>query len=212
MNAWLTPDTPSGSTVRRVLVIPDTYLSSVNGALEQLTEIENWEAYGSETTEDAIAAMGIMVEDYYVTPLIDAIQPQGTLSMLTRLSPESNPVAWNFDGSQPLGGYWNWTITAIDNNHVWSIAGNAGDDLYISGLMETANNCGSVSWMLDGVLFATWDTYSASVARGVVMSGGPGSFLLDGIHELEAIVASKNPSSTNYQFRLTEAAFRIETP
>lgn len=65
MQGWLTPDAAGGSTVCRVLVIPIEYLASVDGALEELTETFNWEAYGSATIGDATDLMRTMVDDYY---------------------------------------------------------------------------------------------------------------------------------------------------
>jgi len=63
---YLTPDTLPADTICRVLFIPDSldWLAQITGALQELTFIYNWEAYGALTPEQAAAAMTTMFDAF----------------------------------------------------------------------------------------------------------------------------------------------------
>jgi len=63
---YLTPPTIPADTICRVLIIPNSldWLAQVTGALQELTFIFNWEAYGAVTPEQAAAAMTAMFDGF----------------------------------------------------------------------------------------------------------------------------------------------------
>jgi len=64
---YLTPDElPTTEFVCRRLVIPDNIdiLIAVNGALNELCSPDNWEAFGSVTSQEIADAMQVMIDAY----------------------------------------------------------------------------------------------------------------------------------------------------
>jgi len=61
---YLTPNTLPADTICRVLFIPNSleWLAQVTGALQELTFLNNWEAYGAVTPEQATEAMTTMFD------------------------------------------------------------------------------------------------------------------------------------------------------
>jgi microcystin-dependent protein len=80
-HAWLTPDaiTPTFDRGRR-LFIPAEFVQAVSGALEQLTEVYNWEAFGDITPAQAAEFMREMVDRYYESEndMLGTIVPYAT--------------------------------------------------------------------------------------------------------------------------------------
>lgn len=67
-NAWLTPDTEAAPVfVCRLIRIPLELLPHVSGAIGELTEASNWEAFG-DMTPDAAASLAL---DMYLEFLSD---------------------------------------------------------------------------------------------------------------------------------------------
>ena len=78
---WLTPDDIPGSRVCRVLLIPDdlTLISSVAGALDELTKAYNWEQFGAETPDATADAMLDMLVRYLETECVE--MPVGAIHL-----------------------------------------------------------------------------------------------------------------------------------
>jgi len=212
VRAWLTPDAPSGDTTRRVLVIPVEFLSSVNGALEELTEAENWEQYGALTPDQAAAAMRVMVDEYYMSQVSDDNPtPMGTLPIPLALTGSSSAV-FTVDGSQIHNGYWSVGAPAIGNKWLFKISGRDGDEISIGAIAELANSLGILKVNLDGVTIGAFDLYSGAVSRNQKLIFGSGTISGDGWHDIELIRDTKNPSSSGYNMRLSELTYRMSTP
>lgn len=62
MRGYLTPDTLPTDFVCKVLTIPNDIdvIIAVNGQINNLTKLENWEQFGTITPEEVIAAMNDM--------------------------------------------------------------------------------------------------------------------------------------------------------
>lgn len=62
MRGYLTPNTLPTEYVCRVLTIPNDIdvLIAVNGQINNLTNVEYWEQFGTITPEEAVAAMNEM--------------------------------------------------------------------------------------------------------------------------------------------------------
>lgn len=64
-NAWLTPDdTAQPNTIARCLAIPEPLFPMVTGALSLLTEVWNWEQFGTMTPEDAAHLATVMLDEF----------------------------------------------------------------------------------------------------------------------------------------------------
>lgn len=211
MNAWLTPDAPDGSTVRRVLVIPLSYLPAVNGALEELTNAFNWEEFGDQTPDEAAAEMFSLVEAYYVSEFIEGAFPTtGVLPINNRSS--GNAVSWTQDNAQYNAGVWGFTTVAVNNAHHWYLPAKTGAQLYIGLVGQTGTAQGIPHLKVDGHSSGTLDMYTAGFVRNKIGSIGPYTFITDGIHDIELIVDSHNASATNYGLLLSEVSYRIIQP
>lgn len=66
MLEYSTPDEVPAGTTCRVLFIPDNelFLGAVRGALQTLTDPDNWEKYGDLTTQEAADAMFPMFDSF----------------------------------------------------------------------------------------------------------------------------------------------------
>jgi len=63
--AWLTPDIdPLEVNVGRCLLVPEVLLPAVVGAMSALTEVWNWEEFGTMTREDAAQAATVMLDAF----------------------------------------------------------------------------------------------------------------------------------------------------
>lgn len=67
--AFLTPDAPPASYVCRTIRIPAdvAWLGLVNGALHELTSVENWEQFGELSPDETAAAFMDIVEEFHVS-------------------------------------------------------------------------------------------------------------------------------------------------
>lgn len=67
--AFLTPDAPPASYVCRTIRIPAdvAWLGLVNGALHELTSVENWEQFGELSPDETAAAFINIIEEYHVS-------------------------------------------------------------------------------------------------------------------------------------------------
>jgi microcystin-dependent protein len=84
---WLTPEAEAG-TVYRLLAIPDTFLSQVNGAIEKLTQDYNWEQFGTLTPSECADKMNIMMDGYFEGNwMIGTIHPYASASAPLNMLP-----------------------------------------------------------------------------------------------------------------------------
>lgn len=65
MRRWLTPNAAGGVTACRVLIFPVELETSVNGALQELAEVYNWEQFGTMTPDEAASLAQAMLDAYY---------------------------------------------------------------------------------------------------------------------------------------------------
>lgn len=203
MNAYLTPDAPSGDPVGRVLYIPDTLLPSVNGALQELAEEYNWEAFGDMTPEDAAYTCQLMLEDYYESEVPVSISPQSIgFPLWTPYS--GTAFAWNSDTAQVYSGYWDYATLAINTTSTWKIRAMPGTYFFrLAGFKHSTS--GIITFLMDGVsLGITLDMYAASPTRNFFQSSTTFTIPDDASHTIAIKMASKNASSTNYGLRLSE--------
>lgn len=89
--AWLTGNSvPTTDFICRLLIIPNdlALVIAVNGALDELTEVENWEQFGTSTPQECADAMAVMWDKYIesspcmigsVVLYATATAPSGTL-------------------------------------------------------------------------------------------------------------------------------------
>lgn len=209
MRAFLTPDTPGGDTVRRVLVIPVEFLSSVNGALEILAEAENWEQYGTMTPQEAADEMRAVIDDYYAGGVVvGPTQIAGSFSPMLALSGSSS-ANLAAAGSQIHNAYWAMGSGTINAKWLFKFAGLAGDTFSLSMVVVTYNGSGILKCKVDGITIGTFDLYSASSTNNVKVIFGPTTLATDGYHDLELIVDAKNASSSAYNARISELFYRI---
>lgn len=61
---WLTPETAAGGNLCRRLSIPVELIHVITGALDQLTNAEAWEPYGTMTPDEAADLCAAMVDEY----------------------------------------------------------------------------------------------------------------------------------------------------
>jgi hypothetical protein len=204
---YLTPNAP-GSTVGRILYVPNTYLPSVNGALYELAQSWNWEQFGTETVDNAVDAMLAMWEDYSVsnTDDFDSVGSPITLQMWA-YSFAVNPPVWASNTSQGYGGNWQ-NATPAQNDLVelvfWSRK--AAYTLEILGITRNAN--GITTAFIDGVSKGTSDWYSSVATLNVKKSISLGN-LTRGSHTLQLKMATKNASSTGYRYDLSSLILRL---
>lgn len=209
MNAYLTPDAPSGDPVGRVLYIPDTLLPSVNGALQELAEEYNWEAFGDMTPEDAAYACQLMLEDYYESEVMTDTSPVLTELPLW-LNQNGVALSYNGDANQNYGEYWNYASPSSANLTVWDVQVQPGSYRLIM-LVEKTTNLGIAHLLLDGVRLAnTIDLYAATLTRNLIVGFAPIDILDSARHEIGFEMHTKNASSTNYNIRVTSIILRRE--
>lgn len=211
MGRWLTPDTPSGSPVRRVLVIPDTYVPSVNGALEELTNDWNWDDFGTETTDDAVGRMSDMVAAYYVSDFPEgAFMRHFTLPLASRIGTDA--MIWTQDNAAYNAGYWQWSSVAINRKFSFDIPLLNGAHVEVFIMASKGAGSGIISLKDNGALVATYDLYNASIQRNQLIAGASFDETSDGVRTFEFIVESKNASSSNYQVSISEISVRVTFP
>lgn len=61
---WIAPDSLSGATITRTIVIPVECLFQVDGALTELGDLDNWQQSGALTVDDLVVAMDDMFDAY----------------------------------------------------------------------------------------------------------------------------------------------------
>lgn len=208
MQAWLTPDAPSGVTIRRVLHIPVELLSSVNGALQELTEAYNWEQYGALTPEQTAALCETMLGEYYVDIVGDDIG--GRNQVVPPYCPSSFSNGWDWLGSagSNAGGYWQCADSAPVNNYVeWTLYMPPGS-YKVRTVMRAASTCGDYRVTMDGSTIENISAYSASTALNTVFLSIAFSVTGSAAHLLRYTTVGKQPASTGY--RLYISAINLE--
>jgi hypothetical protein len=214
MRAWLTPDTPSGDTVRRVLHIPVEYLASVNGALEQLTEETNWEQYGAETPEQAAERMNEMMEAYYVSHVTeDTAQRIGSIPPSMALA-GSSVLDLTLNQNYLHNGYFSFD-TPADNNHIdYILVAPDGYLLDLAVRVSKGQSFGILYARLDGTNIGggNFDLYNSTIQRNQIAAFTNEPVVGDGEHSLTLHIIGKNPSSSGYDLQVNEILYRLRAP
>lgn len=209
--AYLTPDTPDGDPIGRILYIPNTLVPAVNGALSELTYPFNWEQYGDMTPADAAQAAQDMLDAYYSSEIPMTISPTQIVIPLAHRFTDTGLI-WNSDANENGAGYWTYSPAAINTKTTWRIRVMPGE-YFLSMGYQSANSMGIVTAQIDGVDVATRDMYSASLTRNNLGSISPPFDISDSeYHELTLIMKSKNASSSNYQARYTSMILTRNEP
>lgn len=200
---YLTPDAPTGNS-GRVLVIPDTYLPVVNGALSELLAGFNWEEYGSDTIEDAIDRMLAMLSDFWVSSVEEfsgmaspIAVPIWTLNVAS-VNPDwvSNTgvrgAGYYQSGNNTQNGYIEWKVWLSKGSWDWRL------------MKVKGSNTGIAAITLDGNSVTTTDFYNSSLLEEqTTISLGA---LDAGAHLLRMTMSTKNGSSSAYGWRLSGSA------
>jgi len=111
--AWLTPDSPAPETTRcRTISIPDDLLliGAVTGALLPLTQAENWEEFGSMSSQEAADIMSASFEDFVASDCEGTCPPPNVAGVrIIRISPTTGKYEELADDSEtwqePTGDY-----------------------------------------------------------------------------------------------------------
>jgi hypothetical protein len=108
-----------------------------------------------------------------------------------------NAMTFSTVAANPFGGVWFQNTAAINDEFEFQFMLNGGS-YHMLTHGRTANNHGRVDWKMDGSSFSTLDDfYSASTVENVERSTAV-TIVGDGLHTLNAKVASKFASSSNY--------------
>lgn len=196
---YLTPDAPANSG-GRVLVIPDTYLDSVNGALWELCETFRWEEFGSETVDDATAKMQDMFMAYLDSSIQEFIGMASPIVFpIWAYYQASDAPSWTSLTTFPGAGYYASGVNTINNWIEFRTFVSEGDWL-IKVKCRRQSNSGIATVKIDGVTAGTMDFYAASATetvRTLVISALPVGF-----HVIRFAMDSKNASSSAYSWNI----------
>lgn len=196
---WLTPDAPDNN-VGRVLVIPNSYLASVNGALWELCEGWRWEEFGDETVEvatDRMKAMFMAYLDSSQTEFIGMASPinlpiwnyqQASIAPDWNSLPSFKGAGYYTSGNNAINGYIQWRVSLTEAD--WQIHMN----------VRKANNSGIAKLKIDGVEIGTMDLYNSSLQETVVNLMLPSQ--TTGNKILQLLFDTKHGSSSNYGWNI----------
>jgi len=204
MNRWLTPNAAGGETARRVLSIPVELLPHVNGALQQLTEVWNWEQDGTMTPDQAAALSAAMMEEYYVTILGDDVN--GRLVTVPVWRPIAHSASWVWEGAnnQFNGGWWRSNTADPSNNSVTFQAWIGDGVWYVRSLMATTPQSAIVEVDLNGAYIGQWDNYSNPIGYNVIRTSNPWVCPYPGLYQLVYRSVGKFGSSGGYRISLSD--------
>ena len=208
MQAWLTPNAAGGNTVRRVLVIPVELETSVNGALQELAEVYNWEPYGTMTPDEAAALADDMLEGYYMSIVGDDILGRNTHVALWAPTGFNNGWQWGQNPSSNNAGYWKTPDAATNNTYVeWAVYLSPGT-YKVHWLATSQASAGDGNVKMDGTVIQNFSLYSASTTFNNSFITSAFTITDGGSHLLRYTITGKQPSSGGY--RLYIAAIQIE--
>jgi hypothetical protein len=196
---YLTPDAPLGN-VGRVLVIPDTYLASVNGALWELCELWAWEEFGTETPQDASDKMTAMFMAYLDS---SALEFTGMASPIVfpvwAYYQSSDAPTWVSDTAFPGSGFYRSGVSTINNWVEFRTFVAAGDWL-MKVKCRRQNNQGIATIKVDSVDVGTMDFYNATqveTTRTLVINA-----LSAGFHVIRFNMGTKIAASSAYGWQI----------
>lgn len=203
---YLTKDTPNGNTVRRVLDIPEEYISEVTGALFELTLPWNWEQSGTQTPDDTARLMTTMMEAFYVSVVTSDIN--GKLFQIPVWNPSAAPNGWVFtQDTSYADGYYDRTSPAQNQSVSFSVPLNAGT-WQVEALYTGRSAAGIITFAMDGVNFGTLDQYHAALSKNVVGVSPSVIIASGGFHVLRLTWSTKNGNSSGYEGRIQELYMR----
>lgn len=200
--AYLTPDTPINQ-VQATIILPDTIMPLMVGALSDLSLWWQWEEFGSLTVDQTIAYINAMLatiaEQRYIPGYKNAVQQNifalhassGTLSMAQYPTSRTQMLTYTVNGANtdyveysiPLG----WGL--------WQV------DLYT---VQTTS-AGILSITLDGNVIGTYDAYkSGSTVYNTLVSMPNIRVAASGNKLLRFRCPTKNASSSAYRLYLTD--------
>jgi hypothetical protein len=113
-----------------------------------------------------------------------------------------NTLTFSGNTSQFEAGFWYQPTPAVDNETELQFYAPAGD--YELKMLVVGTLDAGIVWVyLDDVLQGQLDQYRSSLTLNIIQSN-PLTILTDGLHTLRLKMATKNVSSSNYYFRLTD--------
>lgn len=202
---YLTPNAPTGNS-GRVLVIPDTYAPTVNGALMELLTLYNWEEFGDDTPQDAVDRMQLMIDDYL----------RSSIEEFSGMASPITPHIWNYHQASAApdwtslssfrgGGYYASGNNAINGYIQWRVSFSAGDWMLYANVRK-ATNSGIAKVLIDGEEIGTMDLYNNALQESIT------TLLIEGVTAGNKIVKllfdTKNASSSNYGWNIGQIAFQ----
>jgi hypothetical protein len=205
INRWLTPNAPTGSPVRRILVIPDTYLPSVDGALENLCTWYNWELFGTQTIQQAHDAMRTMMGDYYVSNVASDIYGARATVPPWSVIVTNNGITWTSNTAQGTGGWWKNPGTVVNEFVEYSVPLAAGT-YTLQYLSLKSSGTAIIGHKMDGVAVGTSeDLYNASLILNWIVKKTGIVVATDSLdHRLRFTATGKNAASSAYAMILSE--------
>lgn len=205
---YLTPDAP-GSFSGRVLLIPNSYVASVNGALQELANYWNWEAFGSDSVDDAVARMEAMIEAYQMSEIQNVIQPYVTLSP-GLIEAGHDPMEFLAATGQINGGVWRWSSPAILNSVAWLVAAPPDWLMDVRVIGQKRNSAGKFRLYIDnGSVGSEVDWYAGSITENVIADFTDAALDTFQLHLVQLQVTGKHASSSNYNLFLSEVLIRV---
>jgi len=158
---WLTPDElPEDRPLLRGMYLPaDSFiLGAVTGALELLTEAENWETYGSETPDDTAEYFRALLEEF-----LAGIEPPEDNGMV----PIGAVIAWW--STTPPDGFLRCDYTLYDKDDYPDLYAQLPDHLKISeATFRTPNLIYAALYGYGAADIQAWQTFATRAASGTV--------------------------------------------
>jgi hypothetical protein len=202
---YLTPNTPGGLIVRRVLSMPDEYLLEIYGALDELARLYNWEQSGTETQQQAADRMTAMIEDFKMATVTSDVN--GKTGALAVWSPSSTPADWLFvaDATCHAGGYFHMTNNNQNNEVAFKLSLNIGACDF-AFLLSTNAVSGIAHVVIGATEIGSFDCYSAATTPNVFKKIS--NIAIDAETVTMTIkMTSKNAASTAWALRLQALAW-----
>jgi hypothetical protein len=181
---------------------------TVDGALNDLVDVYQWEKFGTMTPIEAVDACMSMILAYYDSEVTMPGTNIGSLPILANAGTGS-AIAITIASGQFQNGYYEWVTPAINNFLEWVIDVPKDGDLFLFILYSKRNQNGIMTFNWDGATVGTVDGYSSAATANNIATVAVSS-VTKGRHTLRMQTSSKNAASSNYGIRLTSIDYRLD--